>query len=446
MAYPMNPTDREHWAAEPRVRNAYSTLVPLSANSPWSNALGPTHLAWMFRKETPANWPTVTAPDVWFVYRTNPSISFWDTPEIVQRVAEFPFVVAFAYTVDETNWMADVLLPERTDIESTQLIRIGGSKFIEQFWDHEGFALRQPAVVPRGDTRDFTDIATELAARSGLLEKYNEAVNRGAAGVALAGSGYDFRLEPKARHGAEEIWDRVCRAASAEITGGASSEGLAWYREHGYRTQPISRLSWYLYPELVKQGLRFEMPFQERLARVGAELGRRLHGRGIAWWDAQLAEYQALPAYKDFPGIWEKHTVASGGRLEEYPFWLVTSRSMQYAWGANAGIPLMDEVAGNLQGHGGVVLNRASARRLGIEDGDFVEVRSTLRATRGPAILREGIRPDTVLMLGQFEHWATPYAKDLHAPSMNSVTPMALELTDATGSAADLVRVAVRRL
>ena len=446
MAYPMNPTDREHWAAEPRVRNAYSTLVPLSANSPWSNALGPTHLAWMFRKETPANWPTVTAPDVWFVYRTNPSISFWDTPEIVQRVAEFPFVVAFAYTVDETNWMADVLLPERTDIESTQLIRIGGSKFIEQFWDHEGFALRQPAVAPRGDTRDFTDIATELAARAGLLEKYNEAVNRGAAGVALAGNGYDFRLEPEARHGAEEIWDRVCRAASAEITGGASSEGLNWYREHGYRTQPISRLSWYLYPELVKQGLRFEMPFQERLARAGAELGRRLHGRGIGWWDAQLAEYQALPAYKDFPGIWEKHTVASGGRLEDYPFWLVTSRSMQYAWGANAGIPLMDEVAGNLQGHGGVMLNRASARRLGIEEGDLVEVRSTLRATRGPAMLREGIRPDTVLMLGQFEHWATPYAKDLHAPSMNSVTPMALELTDATGSAADLVRVAVRRI
>jgi hypothetical protein len=29
---------------------------------------------------------------------------------------------------------------------------------------------------------------------------------------------------------------------------------------------------------------------------------------------------------------------------------------------------------------------------------------------------------------------------------MNSVTPMALELTDATGSAADLVRVAVRLL
>jgi phenylacetyl-CoA:acceptor oxidoreductase len=387
----------------------------------------------------------VTAPDVWFVYRTNPVISFWDTPAIGERIAEFPFVVAFAYTVDETNWMADVLLPERTDLESTQLIRIGGAKFIEQFWDHEGFALRQPAVVPRGDTRDFTDIATALAARTGLLEKYNEAINRGAAGAALAGQGFDFRLEPKARHGAEEIWDRVCRAASAELTGGAASDGLDWYRSHGYRTRPISRLVWYLYPELVKQGLRFEMPYQERLARAGAELGRRLHGRGIRWWDTQLSEYQALPAYKDFPGIWESHTVAQGGRLEDFPFWLVTSRSMQYAWGANAGIPLMDELAGNLHGHRGVVINAARARSLGIEEGDPVEVRSTLRATRGPAILREGIRPDTVLMLGQFEHWATPYAKDLHAPSMNSVTPMALELTDATGSAADLVRVAVRR-
>jgi phenylacetyl-CoA:acceptor oxidoreductase len=119
---------------------------------------------------------------------------------------------------------------------------------------------------------------------------------------------------------------------------------------------------------------------------------------------------------------------------------------MQYAWGANAGIPLMDEVAGNLRGHRGVVINAARARGLGIEEGDLVEVRSTLSATRGPAILREGIRPDTLLMLGQFEHWATPYAKDMHAPSMNSVTPMALELTDATGSAADLVRVAVRRV
>jgi phenylacetyl-CoA:acceptor oxidoreductase len=61
-------------------------------------------------------------------------------------------------------------------------------------------------------------------------------------------------------------------------------------------------------------------------------------------------------------------------------------------------------------------------------------------------VLREGIRPDTLLIIGQFDHWATPYAKDLDAPSMNALVPMLLDLTDATGSAADLVKVKVTKL
>ena len=66
-------------------------------------------------------------------------------------------------------------------------------------------------------------------------------------------------------------------------------------------------------------------------------------------------------------------------------------------------------------------------------------------ATEGYAVVREGIRPDTVLMIGQFDHWATPFAKDLKLPSLNSVQSLALELTDATGSTSDLARVRVRR-
>ena len=69
----------------------------------------------------------------------------------------------------------NILLPDATDLESLQLIRIGGTKYVEQFWDHQGYALRQPAVAVRGEARDFTDIATELARRTGLLEKYNAA-------------------------------------------------------------------------------------------------------------------------------------------------------------------------------------------------------------------------------------------------------------------------------
>ena len=447
MSYPMNPTGRNEWESRPAVRSAHRTLVPLVANSAWSQALGPTHLAWMMQSETFDQMPHASPPDVWFVYRTNPAISFWDTDAVGAVMARFPFTVCFAYTHDETNHMADVLLPDCTDLEGLQLLRIGGTKYVEQFWDYQGFALRDPAVPAQGEAKDFTWIATELARRCGILEAYNAAINRGAAGVRLAGKNYDFSLDVAKPHDVETIWDAVCRAANAELTDGAESQGLAYFREHGFRVKPFSRLQWYLYPKLVRAHLRFEQPYQERLYRVGKELERRLHEQGIHWWDRQLEEYEPLPRWRDLTGLWEgalaRHFNVS---IADYPFWLITARSMQYSWGGNVGIQLMKEVADNVAGHGSVVMNRAAAQRCGIADGDLVEVRSPLNRTTGRVMLTEGIRPDTLLMIGQFDHWATPFAKDLHAPSMNALTPMLLDLTDATGSSADLVKVKVTRI
>ncbi|MFZ1886235.1 MAG: molybdopterin dinucleotide binding domain-containing protein, partial [Rhodoplanes sp.] len=380
-------------------------------------------------------------------YRINPAISFWDTKRIGEVMAKFPFTVCFAFTLDETNHFADVLLPDCTDLEGLQLLRIGGTKYVEQFWDFQGFALRDPAVPPQGEARDFTWIATELAQRTGILAEYNKAINRGAHGIKLSGPNYDFSLAPPEPHDVETIWDATCKAASAELTEGAESQGLDWYREHGFRVGPFSRLQWYLYPKLVESGLRFEQPYQERLFRIGKELERRLHEHDIYWWDRQIEEYEALPRWRDLSALWEealaKHYQV---RIEDYPFWLVTARSMQYSWGNNVGIQLMRELSDNIIGHGSVVMNETAAERLGIADGDLVEVRSPLNATQGKVVLCQGIRPDTLLMIGQFEQWVTPYAKDFHAPSMNALVPMLLDLTDATGSSADLVKVSIKRL
>ncbi len=446
MAYPLNPTDKAHWQVEPNIRNAYRTLVPLAANGPWSQALGPTHFSWMFLGETPPGLPRVTYPELWFVYRTNPAISFWDTGQVTDRMAQFPFVVALAYTHDETNHFADVLLPDQMDLESLQLIYVGGSKYIEQFWKHEGYALRQPAVKPVVDARDFTDIATELAARTGLLERYNASINRGAAGVPLRGEKWDFALEEGRAHSRDDIWDAVCRSASAELTDGAETHGLDWWKEHGLRVKPFPQSDWYLYPTLAEKGLRFELPYQEQLLRVGRELGRRVHEKGIQWWDAQLEEYQGLPVWKDFPSLWETELARIGGRNEDYPFWLLTSRSMQYAWGGNVGMQLIREVASNVSGHGGIIINAGKAAEMGIEAGDTLEIATPAKMVRAKAVPRQGIRPDTLLLIAQFDHWVTPYAKDFGVPSMNSLTPMSMPLTDATGSGADVVRVGVRKI
>ncbi|HHB80840.1 MAG TPA: hypothetical protein ENK83_03710 [Aliiroseovarius sp.] len=150
--------------------------------------------------------------------------------------------------------------------------------------------------------------------------------------------------------------------------------------------------------------------------------------------------------YQDLPGLWS-HALeeAYDVKIGDYPFWLLTARSMQYSWGGNVGIQMIHEVAANVAGHGGVMMNPEAARRLGVDEGDIVHILSPSAETHGPVILRNGIRPDTLLMIGQFDHWKTPYAKDHNAPSMNALTPMLVALTDATGSGADLVRVRVEK-
>ena len=324
-------------------------------------------------------------------------------------------------------------------------MRIGGTKYQEQYWEVNGFALRQPVVQGDNEARDMTDIASELAARTGLTAGYIAAINKGAGSVPLKGVHGDFSLDVQQRHSRDAIWDAVCRAASAEVTEGKHAHGLEWWKENGLATKPLSRATWYLDQTMVKTGLRYELPYQERLLRVGTELGRRLHEHDMHWWDEQLKEYQALPIWKDFPGLWEAIITQSGERAQDYPFWLLTARSMQYAWGANAGIPLMHEVADNITGHRGVIINSSAAEKLGIADGDAIEISTPKRSVRGNAVVRQGIRPDTLLLIGQFEHWETPVAKDFGVPSLNTLATMSISLTDATGSGADIVRVKIVR-
>ena len=445
MEYPFNETTKDGWQKNPSIRNGYQPLVPLAANSAWAPALGPAPLPWLFQKKAPANWPKPTKPDIWFCYRTNPVISSWNAPEVGERVAEFPFICAFAYTMDETNHFADILLPEATDLESTQLIQIGSAKFVEQLWAHQGWAIRQPACEKTVDYMDMTDIATELAARAGLLEPYNAAINRGAGGQRLKTDDFDYGLSESEKHSVDDIWNATAKAASHKLSDGEEVHDLDWFKENGYMLKPYSTKKWYLYPHLKKNKIRFEMPYQERILRHGTQLARRLHETGIEWWDKQLEEYQALPKYEPFPDIWEDHIREEGGDPEDYPFWALTSRSMQYSWGLNVGIPLINEVAQNVTGHKGVLINRGKAKEMGLAEGDPVVIESVTGITKGYAVLREGVRPDTLVLIGQFDHWKTPFAKDLNLPSLNSLTSLSLSLTDSTGSGSDIARVKISK-
>lgn len=444
MDFPFNTTDKEKWKPQSKSRNSYNSLIPLVGHSSWSPSLGPTHLGWQFMKKSPKNWPKSNLPDFWMVYRANPVISSWDSNDIIDTIKDIPFTAAFAYTIDETNWFADLLLPENTDLEGLQLYRIGGTKYMEQMWEHQGFALNQPVVKPSYDTMDMTEIATELASRLGMLKEYNEMINRGLVlGVKLKGPGYDFSLDPNKKYSADEIWDKICRAATRELSQGKEEHDLKWFKKHGFFLVPLSKKGWYLHNVMKNNGLRYEIPYQERIKVIGEQLKARLHGEGVHWWDEQLKEYQAIPAWEDFPKIWGEAAKLFGKDPDEYDLWFTTSRSMQYSWGANVSLPIMADVSKKVLGHTGLMMNDDTARKKGIKDGEMVWIESPIAKVEGKIELRKGIRPDVVIAPASFGQWATPFAKDIKIPNLNPLAPVHIALTDATGSGSDLVKVKV---
>ena len=120
----------------------------------------------------------------------------------------------------------------------------------------------------------------------------------------LSSEDYDYSLDTAVPHNREEIWDAVCKAASHDTSAGREVHDLEWFKQHSYHTAPFSQLQWYLYPHMKEQGLRFEMPYQERIKRHGHQLALRMQEVGITWWEKQLEEYEPLPTHERFPDIW----------------------------------------------------------------------------------------------------------------------------------------------
>ncbi|KXB01979.1 hypothetical protein AKJ44_01735 [candidate division MSBL1 archaeon SCGC-AAA261F17] len=438
----LNYTDKENW---PKItsRGQHTALTPFNSYRGWATGIAPFTLAWLFMDEPPENWPKPSPPDVWMIYRANPVKTQFD-PELVERVTKgFPFIVHFTAYLDETSWYSDLILPDHTDLEGLQL-KLTMNRHWQHIIDKHGFVLKQPVVEPLYNTMDISDIWTELADRLGFLDEYNNAINRGSwTGFPLSGKDYDYSLEEDKKYGSAEIWDKVCRAVTRGLSDGKEEHGLDWFKENGFYAKDMSELERYLHPKMEKEGLRYELPYQETIYRIGKELERRLHERDIHWWDSQLKDYRALPIAENFLDVWNRFYEKFGEDPANYDFWLISSRSMQYAWTSNVNCLAMKMAADSMLDFGGVVINTSKAKEMGIEDGDRIVVESPFDKTEANVITREGIRPDVVVVLGQFGRWKGLFAKDLNIPNVTDHTKIDLDVLDAGGSGADLVKVKI---
>ena len=426
--YPMNPTDKAHWSPSPNIRNAYRTHGAAGRRTrPGARRSGPTHFSWMFQKETPEDWPhghrcptsgSSTAP----IRRSRSG-----TPRpIGKRMARLPL-------------RRRLRLHARRDQPHGRHPAAGGDRSREPAADpHRRHQVHRAVLGPRG--LRAAPAGGRAAGRGARLHRdrhrtgarapacWRSTTRRSTAARRRAAQGRELRFLasiPSSAHDADEIWDAVCRAASAELTDGARGARPGLVQGARPRAPGRSRsLTGICSRRWTKQGLRFELPYQERL------LARRRGARQPAARERHALVGQQLEEYQRAAGVAglsrasgsRQPSKQAGGKPEDFPFWLLTSRSMQYAWGGNVGIQLINEVADNVAGHRGVIINARTAARTGHRRRR--PGRGALRTSAhdaGPAVLRQGIRPDTLLMIGQFDHWATPFAKDFGVPSLNSL-------------------------
>ncbi|MBI4331201.1 MAG: molybdopterin-dependent oxidoreductase [Chloroflexi bacterium] len=391
------------------------TFVPFTKI--WGHS---AHLVFVNLVKPPPGLPTPPLPEAYLRFRNNCVVSVGQPELVAEALMKIPFIVSIAYTYDEVTQLADIVLPDLTELERYEVIntdyKLGsGRRF-------RGIIMKQPVVEPPPNNRDISDILTELADRMGMLADYNKFVN------IRFGLKDPYKLELDKKYPWPEIADRWLKS----LTGG--EKGLEWFKEHTALLPPLSTPEQYsVHFKMTGEKLRYSLPYMETVKIVGENLGANLAKVGVDYWPTK--EYVAMPTY--VTSILD--TVPA-----EYDLFVTTCRLPQYSNASNVDCSMQNEVMQQVPGQCDIMMHIRTARAKGIAEGDMVWVESPVGKVKGRVTLTEGIRPDTILMAGQFGQFLTPVARDTGRASVNALTPVSYEWTDqVTGTMQSTVKAKV---
>lgn len=409
-----------HWPFiwPPKSYGGAEIFVPMTGEEPQSGmppaAADPCmdfffqldHLDWRNLVEPPENLPVPLPPEMWIGYRTNPLMSLGNKQLVAKAMKNIPFIVTISYVLDEVTEFADIVLPEEVELERYLLYHKTRSVCHKKYYQ---LMLQQPVVEKMHDTWNANDIFIELADRLGLLNRFNTVMNT------LLDLKGPYRLETDRKYTWMEVVDRQCKS----YTDGAF--GLEWFKKNGGLVRSVSVEDQYdIHRVMNEKKLRYPVPYMEDVKRAGEELNHNLRKVGIDWWPTD--EYVPLPTY--YPQEIEQLP-------PEYDFYVTNCRLATFGWGNNVDIPWMNEVSEHIRGANRVMMNAGAAKDRGIENGDDIWIESPFGKVRQKVCLIQGIRPDVVLIPGQFGHWAMPVAREKGRVSISDLLPVDYKWTDS---------------
>jgi thiosulfate reductase/polysulfide reductase chain A len=101
----------------------------------------------------------------WFIARQNPALSLPDRARTLEAFAKLDFIVTVSIIPNDTEWYADVILPEASYLERYDPVYVLGNKVF----------LRQPVIEPVGESKSALWIYKQLGERLRLGDYFQYA-------------------------------------------------------------------------------------------------------------------------------------------------------------------------------------------------------------------------------------------------------------------------------
>ena len=163
------------------------------------------------------------------------------------------------------------------------------------------------------------------------------------------------------------------------------------------------------------------------------------------WWSAPC---HPSPAASGAPSTrpWLTAAPEFAGAAGDFPFYFLPYVSQSFGDGSLAHLPWLQELPDVLTSamwSSWVEINPKTGERLGIKQGDLVEIASQQGSVRAAAVLSPGIAPDMVAMpVGQGHENFTRFASGRGANPLSILAPLAEHETGSLAWAATRVKLA----
>jgi molybdopterin-containing oxidoreductase family molybdopterin binding subunit len=313
-----------------------------------------------------------------FQVGSNYAMTFAD-PKAIEKAFRNIFQVSFSLFLDEATYFSDIVLPAASYLErlSHSADWMSSNSPVGEWCYH----IRQPVVAPVGERRSVCEVLLELVERLNMREEFYAFVN-----VVLELKG-PHALEAARRYAWEEIVDRRYKSLFGE------ERGLEWFKKNGVLKWPkkVEEVYWKPFSH-ARVPIYFEWvkPLGERVKAMSEKLEI----------DLDTSAFQPLPEWRPCRSHQEKSP--------DYDLYAIYYKFPMQTFSGTYDNPWLDEVCQIDRFAYRVAINTETARRKGIQEGDWIETTSvsTGNTIRGRAALTEGIHPEVIAIAGCGGHWS----------------------------------------